>query len=101
VEDVGTTRSRRRTPKENLVSLYIDTNVVRAEIDRRFELAGVDAPSRDGHGWHRYELPSHPLGVHPFAAFVARLVGGSTAPTAGTPATRAADPVASGRPRHP
>ncbi len=77
------------------MNTYIDSTV-RAEIDRRLELAGVD-PS-DRHAYHRFEVSGRPLGIHPVAAFFARLVGGSAPSLAGR-RTRSA--VAAGRPRHP
>ena len=81
------------------MSLYTDNNVVRAEIDRRFELAGVDPYLRDHHHHsHVRDLPARPLGAHPLAAFVARLVGGPSTPTAAR--SRRSAPAA-GRPRHP
>lgn len=81
------------------MSLYIDTNVVRAEIDRRYELAGVDPYARNPHHHsHVRDLPARPLGLHPLAAFVARLLRG---PATGSP-TRAqhTTAVAAGGPRH-
>ena len=81
------------------MSLYTDTNVVQAEIDRRFELAGVDVHDTHNHDRHRQDLPARPLGAHPLAAFVARLVGGAATPTRGRSGSAAT--VASGRPRHP
>ena len=81
------------------MSLYIDTNVVQAEIDRRYELAGVDRHDTQHHDRHRHDLPARPRAAHPMAAFVARLVSGR-----GTPASaesRQGTPVAAGRPRHP
>ena len=81
------------------MSLYTDTNVVQAEIDRRFELAGVDIRDTHNHDRHRNDLPARPLGAHPLAAFVARLVGGPAAPPRGR--SGRATTVASGRPRHP
>ena len=80
------------------MSLYTDTNVVQAEIDRRFELAGVDPDNRHDHDRHGRDLPTRPLGAHPLAAFVARLVG-SASPAKGR--SRSAATVAAGRPRHP
>jgi hypothetical protein len=56
------------------MSTYADPLVVNAEIDRRFELAGLDP--RDRHHHAVRDLPSPPLAAHPLAAFVARLVGG-------------------------
>ena len=81
------------------MSLYTDSNVVQAEIDRRFELAGVDIHDTHNHDRHRNDLPARPLGAHPLAAFVARLVGGPAAPSRGR--SGRATTVASGRPRHP
>ena len=77
------------------MNTYIDSTV-RTEIDRRFELAGVD-PS-DRHAYHRSEVSGRALGIHPLAAFFARLVGGPAAGPAGR-STRST--VAAGRPRHP
>ena len=82
------------------MSLYIDNNVVQADIDRRFELAGVDLHDTHNHDRHRYDLPARPLGAHPLAAFVARLVGGPATPS--RTAVRSRTPtVVTGRPRHP
>ena len=82
------------------MSLYTDSNVIQAEIDRRFELAGVDPYGRNQHhDSHVRDLPARPLGAHPLAAFVAGLV---RRPGAGTPTrSRRGGPVATGRPRHP
>ena len=77
------------------MNTYIDSTV-RAEIDRRYELAGVDPSDRHAH--HRSELSRRPLGTRPLAAFVARLVGGSATPATGR---RGGSTVAAGRPRHP
>lgn len=77
------------------MNTYIDSTV-RTEIDRRFELAGFD-PS-DRHAYHRSEVSGRTLGIHPLAAFFARLVGGSHTGSAGR-STRST--VAAGRPRHP
>ena len=81
------------------MSLYIDPNVVQADIDRRYELAGVDRNPRHHREAHRRDLPARPLPVHPLAAFVARLVGGGSRGTAGG-SSRAARTV-TGRPLHP
>ena len=35
------------------MSLYIDNNVVQADIDRRYELAGVDRHDTHNHDRHR------------------------------------------------
>lgn len=80
------------------MSLYVDTNVVHAEIDRKYELAGVDPRDHHDHDRHRLDLPVRPLGAHPLAAFVARLVG---APAAPRDRARRGARVAAGRPRHP
>jgi hypothetical protein len=77
------------------VNTYLDTTV-RAEIDRRFELAGFD-PS-DRHVYHRSEVSGRALGIHPLAAFFTRLVGASASTSAGRSTRRT---VAAGRPRHP
>ena len=69
------------------MSLYTDTNVVQAEIDRRFELAGVDRHDTHNHDRHRDDLPARPLGAHPLAAF------------GGPPRGRPGDPVP-GAPQH-
>ena len=59
------------------MNTYADPLVVNAEIDRRFELAGLDP--RDRHHHAALDLPTPPLAAHPLAAFVARLVrGGET-----------------------
>ena len=81
------------------MSLYTDPMIVQAEIDRRFELAGVDPYGRHHHDHHRRDLPTRPLGAHPLAAFVARLVGGRQ----GSASTARPRPtvVPSGMPRHP
>jgi hypothetical protein len=81
------------------VSLYTDQMTVQTDIDRRYELAGVDRHATHDHDRHRYDLPVRPLGAHPLAAFVARLVGGSATPSRKRPG--ATTPVAAGRPRHP
>ena len=82
------------------MSLYTDNNVVQADIDRRYELAGVDRHDTHHHDRHRYDLPTRPLGAHPLAAFVARLVGGPRRPSR-TARSRRGTPVVTGRPRHP
>ena len=80
------------------MSLYTDTTIVQADIDRRYELAGVDRHDTHHHDHHRYDLPSRPLGAHPLASFVARLLGPAT-PSRNR--ARRGTPVAAGRPRHP
>ena len=83
------------------MSIYTDPMTVQTEIDRRFELAGVDPYSRHDHDHdrHRRDLPSRPLAAHPLAAFVARLVGG---PQGSTPASGPrATAVACSTSRHP
>ncbi|HYN66058.1 MAG TPA: hypothetical protein VES93_04160 [Ornithinibacter sp.] len=81
------------------MSIYTDPSVVQAEIDRRFELAGVDPFVRDPHhGSHVRDLPIRPLGAHPLAAFFARLVGGRTAPA--PTRSRRGTTVVAGRPLH-
>ena len=81
------------------MSLYIDQMFVQTEIDRRYELAGVDRHDTHHHERHRYDLPVRPIGAHPLAAFVARLVGGS--PTPSRKRSQRSTPVVTGRPRHP
>jgi hypothetical protein len=82
------------------MSIYTDPMVVQTEIDRRFELAGVDPYVRNSHHTsHVRDLPVRPLGAHPLAAFVARLLGGPSTRSQG--GARPGTPVASGRPRHP
>ena len=81
------------------MSLYTDTTIVQADIDRRYELAGVDRHDTHHHDRHRYDLPTRPLGAHPLAAFVARLLSGPSTPSRG--GARRSTPVAAGRPRHP
>jgi len=81
------------------VSFAIDTNVIQAEIDRRFELAGVDLHDTTHRSRHGSGLPSRPLGAHPLAAFVARLVGGGSTPR--TARSGRTPRMAPGRPRHP
>ena len=81
------------------MSLYTDKIVVQTDIDRRYELAGVDRHDTHNHDRHRYDLPARPLGAHPLAAFVARLVGGPATPS--RKRSERTTPVASGRPRHP
>ncbi|HET7821277.1 MAG TPA: hypothetical protein VFL10_07100 [Ornithinibacter sp.] len=81
------------------MSLYTDTTIVQADIDRRYELAGVDRHDTHHHDRHRYDLPTRPLGAHPLAAFVARLLGGPTSTS--RRGARRGTPVAAGRPRHP
>jgi hypothetical protein len=49
--------------------------------------------------WHGSDLPTRPLGAHPLAAFVARLVRGSTTPRDARSHRDA--PAVPGRPRHP
>jgi hypothetical protein len=87
------------TEKEKTVSLYTDTTIVQADIDRRYELAGVDRNDTHHHDRHRHDLPTRPLGAHPLAAWVARLVGGPATPS--RKQSRQGSPVATGRPRHP
>lgn len=81
------------------MSLYTDPMTVQAEIDRRFELAGVDPSGRHPHDHHRRDLPARPLGAHPLAAFVARLVGRRQGSTSAARPRRTVVP--SGLPRHP
>ena len=81
------------------MSIYTDPMVVQTEIDRRFELAGVDPHVRNSHHTsHLRDLPARPLGSHPLAAFVARLVGGGATPS---PQRSGRGSVVAGRPRHP
>ncbi len=81
------------------MSLYIDNNVVQADIDRRFELAGVDLHDTNHRARHGSDLPSRPLATHPLAAFFARLVGGSATPR--TARSHRDTQAVTGRPRHP
>ena len=81
------------------MSLYTDISTVQADIDRRYELAGVDRNDTHHHDRHRYDLPTRPLGAHPLAAWVARLVGGPATPS--RKPSRQGTPVVTGRPRHP
>ncbi len=81
------------------MSLFIDHTLVQAEIDRRYELAGIDRHATHAHDWHRADRPAWPLGLHPLAAWVSRLVGGAVTP-ARHPSQRDTT-VAAGRPRHP
>lgn len=87
------------TEKGSTMSIYTDPMVVQTEIDRRFELAGVDPHVRDGrHTSHVRDLPARPLGGRSLAAVVARLLRGSATPSRiGSRSTA----VAAGRPRHP
>jgi hypothetical protein len=85
--------------KEHIVSLYIDNNVVQADIDRRYELAGVDIHDTTHRSRHGSDLPSRPLVMHPLAAFFARLVGGSDTPR--TSRSHRDAQAVTGRPRHP
>ena len=80
------------------MSLYTDQKIVQTDIDRRYELAGVDRHDTHHHDRHRYDLPARPLGAHPLAAFVARLVGGPATPSQDR--ARTTTPAAR-RPRHP
>ena len=81
------------------MSLYTDQMTVQTDIDRRYELAGVDRHDTHNHDRHRHDLPTRPLGAHPLAAFVARLVGGSA--TLSRTRSQRSTPVVTGRPRHP
>lgn len=81
------------------MSLYIDNNVVQADIDRRYELAGVDRHDTAHHDRHRHDLPARPLALHPLAAWVARLVGGPATST--RQRSQHSSSVSAGRPRHP
>ena len=81
------------------MSLYIDNNVVQAEIDRRYELAGVDIHDTTHRSRHGSDLPSRSLAIHPLAAFIARLVGGSD--TRRTSRSHPDAQAVTGRPRHP
>ena len=81
------------------MSLYTDQMTVQTDIDRRYELAGVDRHDTHHHDRHRYDLPTRPLGAHPLAAWVARLVGGPATPS--RKRSRQGTPVVTGRPRHP
>ena len=80
------------TEKERTVSIHADPLFIRAEVERRLELAGVPRDGRDP-----ATLPA-PVTVHPLAGFVARLVGGRTG---GSPTRRAPRALATRRPRHP
>lgn len=81
------------------MSLYTDQMIVQTEIDRRYELAGVDRHDTHHHDRHLQDLPVRPLGAHPLAAFVARLLGGSATPS--RKRSQRSAPLAAGRPRHP
>lgn len=85
------------TTKESTVSIYTDPMAVSSEIDRRFELAGVDRHDRHHHDRHRHDLPPRPLGAHPLVAFVTGLVSRRSATSPGRSLHSA--PV-TGRPRH-
>ena len=80
------------------MSLYTDQMTVQTEIDRRYELAGVDRHATHDHDRHRHDLPTRPLGAHPLAAFVARLLGPATS---SRNRARRSGGVVAGRPRHP
>ncbi|WP_377642730.1 hypothetical protein [Oryzobacter terrae] len=74
------------------MSIHADPLFITAEVERRLELAGVH---RDG---RHHEPAPVGLGVHPFAAVVARLVRSrGPRPTS----TRTATAAATRRPRHP
>ena len=73
------------------MSIHADPLFITAEVDRRLELAGVHRDGRD-HG----PAPIG-LGVHPFAAVVARFVRSRA--TRAT--TRTSTSTATRRPRHP
>ena len=79
------------------MSIYSDPMVVEADLDRRFELAGVDRHDTHHHDRHRRDLPARPLAAHPLAAFVARLLSGRATRTP----QRSRRSAAAGRPRHP
>ena len=74
------------------MSIHADPLFITAEVERRLELAGVHRDGRD-HG----PAPVG-LGVHPFAAVVARFVR-SREPRPTTPRTSTS--TATRRPRHP
>ena len=79
------------------MNTYIDSTV-RAEIDRRYELAGVDPSDRHAH--HRSELSRRPLGAHPLRPSSPDSVGGrqGSASPHGPPAAHRG---AVRHPRHP
>ncbi len=82
----------RDTSKENTVSIHADPLFINAEVERRLELAGVTRPGR------HHEPAPVALGIHPFAAVMARFVRSrGTRPTT----SRTSAPAASRRPRHP
>ncbi len=82
------------------MSLYIDNNVVQADIDRRYELAGVDRHDTHLHDRHQGDLPTRS------ARRCTRWRPGWPAswaaprPRHGTHSQHGAT-VAAGRPRHP
>jgi hypothetical protein len=81
------------------MSLYTDQMFLQTEIDRRYELAGVDRHDTHNHDRHRYDVPVRPLVAHPLVAFVVRLLGGASTPSRG--GARRSTAVAADRPRHP
>jgi hypothetical protein len=81
------------------VNVYANPQFINAEIERRFELAGVDPYDRHHHVDRRLDhgrpvSPAKPA-HHPLASFVARLVGGGSASTPHQPV--ACLPQAGGR----
>ena len=81
------------------MSLYIDNNVVQADIDRRYELAGVDRHDRHFHDRHQGDLPTPRSGC-------TRWRPGWRASWAAprprhAPLAARRPTVAAGRPRHP
>lgn len=74
------------------MSIHADPLFIKAEVERRLELAGVTLDGREP------VARRSPVTVHPLAGFVARLVGGRSG---GVPTRRTTRPVATRRPRHP
>jgi hypothetical protein len=81
------------------VNVYANPQFVNAEIERRFELAGIDPYDRHHHADRRLDhgrpvSPAKPA-HHPLASFVARIVGAGSTTAAPRPAV--CTPQASGR----
>lgn len=85
------------------MSTSADLMVARADYDRRLELAGVDPHGRRHHAdrrlGHGRSTAQPPLGTHPLAAFVARLVGRTG--SGGGARQQQGGVAVTGRPRHP
>lgn len=79
------------------MSLHYDQLIIQAEIDRRYELAGVARPGTRKHNRYRHHQTNRPLLAHRLTAFLAGLMGTTTAPR--RPLARPGIPMPADRPR--